>query len=75
MRSYGHFGEPVWDLFPDTAPQRERELVDARKARDNAPIRVFGEMAQVVGTSLAVVALIDVAVLLISGPMKMFHIG
>jgi hypothetical protein len=32
-------------------------------------------MASVVGTSLAVVAFIDVAVLILSVPLKMFHLG
>jgi hypothetical protein len=74
MRGHGYFPGPGWDWFPD-APRPEQELVDARKAKENAPARVLSEMAVVFGTSLAVVLLIDVAVLLVSVPLKIFHMG
>ncbi len=74
MRGHGYFPGPAWDLFPD-GPQPEQQFPDARKARENAPTRVLSEMAVVFGTSLAVVLLIDIAVLLMSVPLKMFHIG
>ena len=68
MRGYGYFPEPGWDWFPDPH-QPEQDLIDARKARENAPPKVLGEMALVFGTSLAVVLLIDVAVFLVSATM------
>ena len=74
MRGYGYFLGPGWDWFPDSQ-RPEQELFDARKARENTPAKVLSEMAAVFGASLAVVLLIDVAVLLMSMPMKMFHAG
>ena len=75
MSGIGYFLGPSWDWFPDSERRPEQQLIDARKARENAPNRVLGEMASVVGTSLAVVAFIDVAVLILSVPRTMFHLG
>jgi hypothetical protein len=70
MRGYEYFPGPGWDWFPDSERRPEQELAEARKARDNArdnaPAKVLSEMAVVFGTSLAVILLIDVAVLLVS---------
>jgi hypothetical protein len=74
MRGYGYFLGPGWDWFPDSH-RAGQELADARKARENAPAKVLSEMAVVVGTSLAVVLLLDIAVLLMSVPVQMFHLG
>jgi hypothetical protein len=74
MPSYGYFPGQGSDWFPDSR-RPEQELIDARKARENAPSKVLGEMALVFGTSLAVVLLIDIAVLLVSVPVRMFHLG
>jgi hypothetical protein len=68
MRGQGFFLGPAWDWFPDSA-RPEQELLDAMKARENAPAKVLSEMAIVFGTSLAVVLLIDVAVLVASVTM------
>ena len=69
MRGYGYFLGPAWDWFPDTQRRPDQELVDARTAKENAPTKVLSEMAVVFGTSLAVVLLIDLAVLLVSVTM------
>jgi hypothetical protein len=69
MRGYGYFPGPGSDWFPDSERRPEQELVDARKAKENAPTKVLSEMAVVFGTSLAVVLLIDVGVLLVSVAM------
>jgi hypothetical protein len=74
MRGYGHFLGSACDWFPDSH-RPEQELVDARNARENAPAKVLSEMAVVCGTSLAVVLLLDIAVLLMSVPVHLFHIG
>jgi|HubBroStandDraft_5_1064220.scaffolds.fasta_scaffold1921311_1 hypothetical protein len=68
MRGYGYYPGPGWDWFPDSHGP-ERELADARKARENAPTKVLSEMAVVFGTSLAVVLLIDAGVFLASVAM------
>jgi hypothetical protein len=74
MRSHGYLVGPAWDGFLG-APRPEQELADARKARENAPAAVFSEMVVVFGTALGVVLLIDIAVLLMSVPVHMFHLG
>jgi hypothetical protein len=74
MSSYGYFPGPIPDWFPDSH-RPEQDLIDAQKAQENAPFKVLGEMAFVFGTSLAVVLLIDVAVLLASVPLHAFHMG
>jgi hypothetical protein len=69
MSSYGYFPGSGWDWFPESERRPEQELVEARKARDNTPGKVLSEMALVFGASLAVVLLIDVAVILASAMM------
>ena len=74
MSSHGYFPGPISDWFPESH-RPERELIDVRKAQENAPSKVLGEMAFVFGISLAVVLLIDLAVLLASVPLHAFHMG
>lgn len=74
MSSHGYFPGPAWDWIPESR-RPEQDLVDARKARENTPGKVLGKMALVFGTSLAVVLLIDIAVILISVPVKIFPFG
>jgi hypothetical protein len=66
MHAYGYSPGPGGDWFPDSQGRLEQDLVDARKAKENAPTKVLSEMAVVFGTSLAVVLLIDLAVFLAS---------
>jgi hypothetical protein len=66
MRGYGYFLERDREWFPNSQRLPEQELVDARLVKENTPAKVLSEMAVVFGTSLAVVLLIDVAVLLVS---------
>ncbi|MGD0144768.1 MAG: hypothetical protein ABSC92_16575 [Rhizomicrobium sp.] len=75
MRGFGYFLGPAWHGFRGYQPRPWQERIDAGNANENAPTKVLSEMAVVFGTSLAVVLLIDVAVLLISVPLKVFHLG